>query len=298
MTRLVFVGWLSVRNPFRQQRRQLVPSALHASREGRTNPFRREDCATRGRKSSRARSSPPQTSSAVGSLVRSSPWTVHPRPGHVLGKPGAGSGAKSCNAASSVGESGLMMVAGGSLTKSGAGPTDAALVVAARGAKRGRRRRCSGATPEWRSAWRTGCCRATRTWTTWFRTASSRRCSGSARCRIHRPSRPGWGRSSFAWSASACAGGACSPASASACPESIDPDALASPTAPGEVAVELRRVYALVSHLPAEQRVALILRRVDGLEIPQIAEQMGLSMSTVKRRLKAAEELLEQSRRP
>ena len=80
-------------------------------------------------------------------------------------------------------------------------------------------------------------------------------------------------------------------------PESIDPDALPAPTAPGEVAVELRRVYALVSHLPPEQRVALILRRVDGLELPEIAARMGLSMSTVKRRLKAAEELLEQSRR-
>jgi RNA polymerase sigma factor (sigma-70 family) len=55
-------------------------------------------------------------------------------------------------------------------------------------------------------------------------------------------------------------------------------------------------VYALVENLPVEQRVALVLRRVDGLEIPQIAQYMGLSASTVKRRLKAAEELLERSR--
>lgn len=80
--------------------------------------------------------------------------------------------------------------------------------------------------------------------------------------------------------------------------EAFDPDALAAPAAPGEVAVELRRVYTLVSHLPAQQRVALILRRVDGLEVPQIADWMGLSESTVKRRLKAAEERLERSRRP
>lgn len=79
-------------------------------------------------------------------------------------------------------------------------------------------------------------------------------------------------------------------------PETIDPDAVASLTAPPEVAIELRRVYALLAGLPIEQRVALVLRRVDAMEIPKIAEYMGLSTSTVKRRLKAAEELLERSR--
>ena len=79
-------------------------------------------------------------------------------------------------------------------------------------------------------------------------------------------------------------------------PESVDLDAIASPDAPAEVAVELRRVYALLQHLPVEQRVALVLRRIDGMEIPQIALNMGLSSSTVKRRLKAAEEALERSR--
>lgn len=79
-------------------------------------------------------------------------------------------------------------------------------------------------------------------------------------------------------------------------PESIDALAIAAPTAPGEVVVELRRVYGLLASLPAEQRIALVLRRVDGMEIPQIAEYMGLSMSTVKRRLKTAEEELERHR--
>jgi RNA polymerase sigma-70 factor, ECF subfamily len=79
-------------------------------------------------------------------------------------------------------------------------------------------------------------------------------------------------------------------------PETIDLDAVASLTAPPEIAVELTRVYALLARLPVEQRIALVLRRVDALEIPQIAEHMGLSISTVKRRLKAAEELLERSR--
>src|SRR6187551_420762 len=79
-------------------------------------------------------------------------------------------------------------------------------------------------------------------------------------------------------------------------PEELDPDAIAAPSAPGEVAVELRRVYAVIGSLPAEARVALVLRRVDGLEVPDIARRMGLSLSTVKRRLKTAEEFLERSR--
>ena len=56
-------------------------------------------------------------------------------------------------------------------------------------------------------------------------------------------------------------------------------------------------MYAVIGSLPAEARVALVLRRVDGLEVPDIARRMGLSLSTVKRRLKTAEEFLERSRR-
>ena len=79
-------------------------------------------------------------------------------------------------------------------------------------------------------------------------------------------------------------------------PEEIDPDTIAAASVPGDVAVELRRVYAVVSALPTQARIALVLRRVDGLEVPDIARRMGLSLSTVKRRLKMAEELLERSR--
>ena len=79
-------------------------------------------------------------------------------------------------------------------------------------------------------------------------------------------------------------------------PEEIDPDAIAAPSVPGDVAVELRRVYAIVAQLPAQARVALVLRRVDGLEVPEIARRMGVGLSTVKRRLKLAEEILERSR--
>lgn len=78
-------------------------------------------------------------------------------------------------------------------------------------------------------------------------------------------------------------------------PEPIEPDQVVSPSAPAEVAAELRAVYAFVDSLPAEERVALLLRRVEGLEISQIASQMGVSVSTVKRRLKSAEVRLDRA---
>jgi RNA polymerase sigma-70 factor (ECF subfamily) len=76
----------------------------------------------------------------------------------------------------------------------------------------------------------------------------------------------------------------------------IDPDEVIAKTAPPDIAAELRSVYELLERLPAEERVALVLRRVERLEIPEIAEHMGLSISTVKRRLHAAEGRLSQAR--
>lgn len=78
----------------------------------------------------------------------------------------------------------------------------------------------------------------------------------------------------------------------------IDADEVIARTAPPDVAAELRAVYALLEQLPAEERVALVLRRVERLEVPEIAEQMGLSVSTVKRRLRAAEARLSRSSEP
>jgi len=78
----------------------------------------------------------------------------------------------------------------------------------------------------------------------------------------------------------------------------IDADEVVSRSAPPDVAAELRAVYGLLEKLPAEERVALVLRRVERLEIPEIAEQMGLSVSTVKRRLHAAEALLTRATKP
>jgi RNA polymerase sigma-70 factor (ECF subfamily) len=78
--------------------------------------------------------------------------------------------------------------------------------------------------------------------------------------------------------------------------EPIEPDTLVSPEAPADVASEVKRVYALLDRLPAEERVALVLRRVEGLDLGEIAEQMKLSLATVKRRIAAAEARLERAR--
>lgn len=72
----------------------------------------------------------------------------------------------------------------------------------------------------------------------------------------------------------------------------VDLDMFCSPTAPPDVAAELRAIYALLHTLPVEVHIALVLRRIEGLSVDEIAEHMRLSVSTVKRRLAAAEEHL------
>ena len=71
--------------------------------------------------------------------------------------------------------------------------------------------------------------------------------------------------------------------------EAVNFDAVVSNTAPTEVQVELRGVYAILHELPAEDRMALVLRRVEGMAIGEIAAHLERSVATVKRRLKSAE---------
>ena len=71
--------------------------------------------------------------------------------------------------------------------------------------------------------------------------------------------------------------------------EPHDPDSVVSPSAPPDVASEVRAVYRAVMGLDAEQRIAFLLRRVEGMELSEIAAAMRLSLATVKRRLAAAE---------
>ena len=76
-------------------------------------------------------------------------------------------------------------------------------------------------------------------------------------------------------------------------PQPLDMDSFCSASAPPDVAAELTAIYTLLRSLPVEMHIALVLRRVEGLSIEEIAEQMRLSVSTVKRRLAAAEERLD-----
>ncbi|MEM6733131.1 MAG: sigma-70 family RNA polymerase sigma factor, partial [Myxococcota bacterium] len=50
----------------------------------------------------------------------------------------------------------------------------------------------------------------------------------------------------------------------------------------------LRAVYAIIDQLPVEERLAFILRRIEGLPLDDIAEQLECSLATVKRRLRKA----------
>ena len=73
----------------------------------------------------------------------------------------------------------------------------------------------------------------------------------------------------------------------------FDPDVAIAPGAPPDVVRELTELYTVVEQLPAEERVALLLQRLEGLSLAEIAEQTGLSVATVKRRIAAAEQRLQ-----
>jgi RNA polymerase sigma-70 factor, ECF subfamily len=72
----------------------------------------------------------------------------------------------------------------------------------------------------------------------------------------------------------------------------IDIDAVVAPSAPPDVATELRALYARIQALPANERVVLVLRRVEGLAIDEIATLVGASPATVKRRIAEGEQRL------
>lgn len=77
--------------------------------------------------------------------------------------------------------------------------------------------------------------------------------------------------------------------------EPIDFDTLVGRQCPPDVYTELRALYGILGTMPAEVRVVLVLRRVDGATLEEIAQMTGLSLATVKRRLSAAEAHLRQA---
>ena len=73
----------------------------------------------------------------------------------------------------------------------------------------------------------------------------------------------------------------------------VDIDTVAARLAGPDVATELRRVYERLERLPAEQRIAFLLRRVEGMELEEVAQKMGISLATAKRRIAAAQQAVE-----
>jgi RNA polymerase sigma-70 factor (ECF subfamily) len=72
----------------------------------------------------------------------------------------------------------------------------------------------------------------------------------------------------------------------------LDVDALVSPNAPIDVQAELRAIYRTIEKLPTRARIALVLRRVEGMSQEEVARTMGVSVSTAKRLLADGEERL------
>jgi RNA polymerase sigma-70 factor (ECF subfamily) len=60
----------------------------------------------------------------------------------------------------------------------------------------------------------------------------------------------------------------------------------------------VRKLYGILDELDAEARLAFVLRHTQGLELTEIAEALGCSLATAKRRLaKANERVLVRAKR-
>jgi RNA polymerase sigma-70 factor (ECF subfamily) len=64
---------------------------------------------------------------------------------------------------------------------------------------------------------------------------------------------------------------------------------LEAPSASAEDRAALRAFYEVLEGLDADARVAFALRYVEGMELIQVADACGVSLATVKRRIKGAE---------
>jgi RNA polymerase sigma-70 factor (ECF subfamily) len=69
----------------------------------------------------------------------------------------------------------------------------------------------------------------------------------------------------------------------------VDVESIAGRSAPPDVIQELRAVYGAMERMAPELRVALVLRRIEGLPLDEVATLVSASLSTVKRRLALAE---------
>lgn len=77
-------------------------------------------------------------------------------------------------------------------------------------------------------------------------------------------------------------------------PDPFEMESVVSKDAPPEVRDGLVDLYRGLRRLSDQQRIAVVLQRVEGLELIEISERMGVSVATVKRRLVEAARMLEE----
>lgn len=65
----------------------------------------------------------------------------------------------------------------------------------------------------------------------------------------------------------------------------VDLDLVTSRVASPEQQLELRRAYVAIEGMRADVRVALVLHRIDGMSLEDVARSMNVSLATVKRRI-------------
>lgn len=76
--------------------------------------------------------------------------------------------------------------------------------------------------------------------------------------------------------------------------EGFDYAELADGSATAEDRALIAQIYRMLDTLPAEQRSAWVLRVVEGEKVEKVAELCGCSLATVKRRIAAAQAVLDQ----
>ncbi len=74
----------------------------------------------------------------------------------------------------------------------------------------------------------------------------------------------------------------------------IDLDALASPEAAPSVRAQIAQVYALLRTQPVDDRIAWILRAVEGHDLDSVARLTSCSLATVKRRIARVQKFLDE----
>jgi RNA polymerase sigma-70 factor (ECF subfamily) len=72
----------------------------------------------------------------------------------------------------------------------------------------------------------------------------------------------------------------------------IDLDQLVARTAPPDKAAELHTLYRVLDAMSVDVRIPLVLHRVEGMTLDEVAAAVGASVATVKRRLATADTLL------